>query len=449
MFFYAGLWLGKLAGMSSKAIGKQGSSIPGKVALKFDKSVLKKLAMQVENIIVVTGTNGKTTTANLLSQALEAHHPGVLSNPAGSNMAPGVVSSFITKASLAGTISECSYAILEVDEGTMEHVLPHIQPKAIVITNFFRDQLDRHGQIENIIERVRKAIAPLDTHLLLNADDPFSVRFSTLGKPTSYYGLKANAYAFAEQRMSDSKYCVCGQKFAYESIHYGQLGHYFCGKCGFKRPDCRYEVTQIEETKGLAIVTDELRIKTHLRGAYNAYNVLAAFAAASFLHVPNETIQQGFFNYTPNNGRMQRFFCKGDSYYLNLAKNPQGVNSTLSDYLKEKDTKQVLLVLNDLGADGKDPSWIWDADYEHLFRVDVKQVICSGTRAEDMAIRVHYAGVPRDRISTIPDIKEAVDFCVMREYPTYIISNYTPLTTVQKTLINHPMIAMDEQEVPE
>ncbi|QST02666.1 DUF1727 domain-containing protein (plasmid) [Pontibacillus sp. ALD_SL1] len=446
MLYFFGVMAGKLAGTASQIIGMNGTSLPGKVGRLFDGAMLQKLARQVDDIVIVTGTNGKTTTANLLSHMVSYGQRRYLNNGAGSNLITGITSSFIHESDLRGRIKDKDIAILEVDEATMERVLAYVTPSVIVVTNFFRDQLDRYGQIENIVDKVKTSIAPHKTKLILNADDPFAMRLSTLDCDISYFGLQKNSYTFPSQTMTDSKFCLCGHPFSYDYVHYGQLGYYHCENCGFKRPTPQWEATRVTDTPTASVTVNGKTYHSSLKGAYNAYNILAAIAVGETISLSRTSMKKGLKSYTAENGRMQQFFLYNSPLTLNLAKNPQGVNSTLSDFLQSKEDKQMVFFLNDLDADGKDPSWIWDADYEHVNRSDVKRVICSGIRAYDMAIRILYAGVPKERILVLPSYQEAIDEMARVSLETYILSNYTPLEEVRKLLLNHEDINTDNRE---
>ena len=443
--FHAALWAGKIAGSSSKAIGMRGTSVPGFVARIFDWKILKRLGEEIDNVIVVTGTNGKTTTSNVLSSVFTEANFNVLDNNAGSNLITGIISSFINEADVLGHIHNCDIAVLEVDEASLTHVLKYISPQYVVVTNFFRDQLDRFGEIDSLIERVKDSIAPVDTKLILNADDPFSMRLASLGKETIYYGLNQNAFSFGDQEMSDSKYCECGKELIYNYTHYGQLGDYYCS-CGFKRPELNHEISLVTDFDKVSVIYNGTLFDSNFKGAYNAYNLLAVLSCASEYDLQHKEIQQGILKFVPNNGRMERFSVGEFPYMLNLAKNPQGYNSTLSEFLKSKNDKQLVLFLNDFEADGKDPSWIWDADLEGISRGDVKRVICSGSRAYDMALRTNYAGVSKDKICVKPSIPEAINDAVSNPMETFLITNYTALEFVREVMEEHPKINVTYME---
>jgi len=443
MLYHIGLWIGKIAGRLSQLLGKSGTSIPGMVALKIHPNILERLANQVDHIVLITGTNGKTTTSNLISSIFSETDYKYINNEEGSNLISGITSSFIKETNLFGTIKNVQYAIIEVDEITLIKVLKYVHPDMIVITNFFRDQLDRFGEIDELIKKMEDAIRPVDTKLLLNGDDPFSYRLKNLGKETVYFGLNKDSYVFEKHEMSDSKFCPdCGKELMYDHNHYGQLGYYRCD-CGFERPNVKHEIEKIEVDDYVTVHYQGNPFTSQLKGDYNAYNLAAAIASATELGISTEWIKRGIEKYILRNGRMQTFSYKDYRYTLNLAKNHQGVNSTLSSYLKNEEPKQIVLFLNDLGADGTDVSWIWDADYELLNRPDITRVICSGRRAYDMAIRIQYAGVLKEKIEVYQDIQEAVNQATKQPMNTYLISTYTALNHVRKALESHPNISTE------
>lgn len=427
-----GIVSGKAAGATSRLLGRGGENIPGHVATLFDKKALTKLASQVDHIILITGTNGKTTVSNLIGSVMKDVEPYYVNNLDGSNLMQGILSAFIKKTTLFGKI-KATYAILEVDEASLVHILKHITPRLICITNFFRDQLDRYGEIDALIQKLVDAIQPVDTTLLINSDDPFSYRFSQLGKDIHFFGCQEGAYDFEQSTMHDSKFCTCQKEFSYEFVHYGQLGAYTCS-CGVKRPEPDFAVKKIVTDTGTSIFTNDGNYRTSLKGAYNAYNVMAAVAICKLLGIEEDLIQQGVSSFHVQNGRMQTMFVNNVPYTINLVKNPQGMNSTLSTIVSEKEEKQVLFFLSDGDSDGKDISWIWDADFEKLADQNIKKIIVSGKRAYPMAVRLKHAGLPADIIEVEQNIGEAVLKSAKLNIPTFMIPNYTCLAPVLKTI---------------
>lgn len=428
---------GKLAGKTSVMMGKGGSNIPGVVAKKIDARVLNKLSEQVENIILVTGTNGKTTTSKLIASILEAAGKKVMNNAEGANLITGITACFVKNSNLMGKV-KFEYAILEVDEATIPLVIKQIPtPKMIVVNNFFRDQLDRYGEIDILINKMKSAIEPLNTKLILNGDDPFTHRFSLLEKENVYFGLNKDAYKFEKHEMTDSKFCpCCNNELVYEHNHYGQLGYFMC-QCGFSRPFIQYEITRANNGEKMSFEIKNEKYEMSLKGIHNVYNASAAIAVAKEIGISDEDINKGLENYKSENGRMQNIIINDITHTLNLAKNPAGFNISLEDLMNNQEEKQVCLYLNDKVNDGRDISWIWDSDFEKLNRPEVKKIICSGIRAHDLAIRSKYAGIDEEKIIVIENKEEAIKVSIDNNLKTYHIPNYTALDPVRKILIEN------------
>ncbi|MFE8095198.1 MurT ligase domain-containing protein [Bacillus toyonensis] len=440
MLFYIGLLVGKLAGYSSKKLGFNGSNIPGKILNYLYKNALQKLAKQVETVVLITGTNGKTTTCNLVSSIFKSNNSEYISNIEGSNLLEGITSAFIKKSNICGKIQGVKVAVLEVDELTMTEVLNQIQPQLIVVTNIFRDQLDRYGEINTLISKLQTAIHSSEAYLLLNGDDPYSRHFTKQKNKTMYFGLKKNVGDFHKSNIRDAVYCFCGRLLKYTSTHYGHLGKYYC-PCSINSPVLDVEVTSIQSQNNLTITIQNQTYTSNLKGEYNAYNMLTAIKTGEFLGFSYEQIHNGLNEYHSSNGRMQQFLIAKNIYHLNLAKNPQGMNCTIDYCRQNKNITQYVFILNDLIADGKDISWIWDVDYEILANSNVNHIICAGTRAYDLAVRLKYAGISVDRIKVIPNISAAIQNSIGAGYETSVISNYTGLNTAWKFLSAEGMLS--------
>lgn len=434
MLFYIGLMVGKLAGYSSKKLGFNGSNIPGKILNYLYKNALQKLATQVETVVLITGTNGKTTTSNLVSSIFKANKSEYISNIEGSNLLEGITSAFIKKSNIRGEIQGVKVAVLEVDELTMTEVLKQIQPQLIVVTNIFRDQLDRYGEINMLISKLQTAIHSSDSYLLLNGDDPYSKHFTKKKNKTIYFGLKKNVGNFHKSNIRDAVYCSCGRLLKYTYTHYGHLGKYSCYSCSMSSPVLDFEATSIQSQNNLTITIQNQSYTSNLKGEYNAYNMLTAIKTGEFLGFSYEQIHKGLREYHPSNGRMQQFLIAKNIYHLNLAKNPQGMNCTIDYCIQNKKITQYVFILNDLLADGKDISWIWDVDYELLANSNVSYIICAGTRAHDLAVRLKYAGISVNRIKVISNISTAIQNSIAAGNETSVISNYTGLNTARQFL---------------
>lgn len=421
------IWSGKLAGTFSKVMGYDGTTIPGVVARKIDPAILRHLRRTAKTIIYITGTNGKTTTANLTAHLFAHAGKKVIANLEGSNMVTGLSAALVRHTPIFGWRFS-DIAVMEVDEASLPKAVAECAPDYLIVTNFFRDQLDRYGEVDLLIEKMKASISTLDTKLILNGDDPFVHRFSSLQKENIYAGLDANACSFQSYSMGESKYCPeCQNELTYSTIHYGQLGHYECS-CGFSRPEPAFSVKKVDTvSQGIRLFLNGVSYPTTLKGMYNAYNILLAITVCRVTGIDIKSIQKGLLSYQKGNGRMQEFWVNSTRWKLNLVKNPAGANVTLSEYLQSTERKQLIFCLNDELADGEDISWIWDIDWEKTNREDIAVFIASGKRAYDAALRMKYAGIPDEKILILPDLKEAVFYAKSNGNPTYCLATYTCL----------------------
>lgn len=420
-----------------KLAGKKGSSTPGNIALKISPYVLKHLASQVKKeIIMVCGTNGKTTTNNLLYSLLKSTGNEVVCNNVGANMLPGVACAFINKADIFGNL-KADYAAIECDEASLRHIIKHVTPDKIIITNLFRDQLDRYGEIDITINLLNEALKNLpNVRLILNADDPLCTHFGK-NKNCSYYGVSQDLNLNANET-KEGRFCLeCGNELKYNYYHYSQLGDYSCPNCGFARPKPDYNATNVILTNGIAFKLNYGNTETdfcvNYRGFYNIYNILASFAAYDLLGCPTENAEKVFADYKPQIGRMEPFEINGKTVILNLSKNPAGFNQAISSLCNDPRKKDVMIVLNDNAQDGKDVSWIWDVDYEKLKNANLSSLTASGIRKYDMALRLKYAGF--DNLEIADNTRETLKKVTEKSgETTYILINYTALFDTQNNL---------------
>ncbi len=417
--------------------GKKGSSTPGSIALKIAPNVLKYIAAQVKNeTVMVCGTNGKTTTNNLLCSLLESAGNKVVCNKVGANMLPGVACAFISKANIFGNL-DADFAAIECDEASLRHIIKHVTPSKIVITNLFRDQLDRYGEIDITIKLLNEALNKLpDVQLILNADDPLCTRFGK-SRNCLYYGVSQNLNLNVHET-KEGRFCLnCGYELQYNYYHYSQLGDYSCPHCGFKRPLPDYNAVNVDLTDGISFDlkfrNKEMKFNVNYRGFYNIYNILASFAAYDSLGCPAENAKAVFDSYKPQIGRMEPFKINGKTVILNLSKNPAGFNQAISALCSDTHKKDVMIVLNDNAQDGRDVSWIWDVDYEKLAGANLASLTASGIRKYDMALRLKYAGFENIGINdntreNLQKITEGNGEIV------YVLINYTALFDTQNNL---------------
>lgn len=420
--------LAKLARRASRAVGKRGTDLPGQVARRIDKNILRNLAEQVDDVVFISGTNGKTTTSNLIGHTLKANNIKIIHNNEGANMAAGITSAFIVQSQ-----PDTKIAIIEIDEGSIPRVLKEMTPTMMVFTNFFRDQMDRFGEIDIMVNNIAEAISHKGIKLLLNADDPFVSRLKIASESNVYYGMKAHAHEFEQSTMNESKYCPnCGRLLVYDYIHYNQIGHYHC-ECGFKREQPKYEVSKFIVSPFIHLTIGDTTFDMKIAGDFNAYNAIAAYSVLRELGLNDESIRKGFETYTSDNGRMQYFKSGSKEAMINLAKNPAGMNASLSMGEQLEGKKVYVISLNDHAADGRDISWIYDADFEKLSEQDIEAIIVTGNRAEELQLRLKLAEVDVPVIVE-RDIYKATAKTMDYTSKTVAIPNYTSLAPMLEQL---------------
>ena len=435
------LLVGKTLIIISRLLGNQGSSFPGKMALRIYPGILSELAAQVKGkIIVVTGTNGKTTTSNMLASIITETGAALIHNQSGANMLSGITTAFIDKSSITGR-KQFDCALLETDEANVPFLLREIDPGLLLITNFFSDQLDRFGELDTIINKIKDAVNNREIDLLLNADDPLTAHFQDLSSASRYYfGFAATSYDSYDSRENrEGRHCViCGQELEYRRYHYASLGQFTCLGCGSHNPELDFTGHNLVMNPTIELMVDDLEINSPYQGFYNAYNVLAAAAAARMLDINKQHIQRAIANYQPQAGRMETFHINGIPAVLILVKNPAGLNQSITAVIQDQTYKNLFFALNDNAGDGRDISWIWDADMEIIEEEQdrIKHIVCSGLRSGDMALRVKYAGYPVDRLEIKTDLKEAIEHITQLECEKiYLLSTYSALFECRKILL--------------
>ncbi|EPZ48257.1 MULTISPECIES: Mur ligase family protein [Alicyclobacillus] len=443
-----GIWIGKLVTWLLRMRGMDATSFPGKMALKVSPRLIAWFGKRLERVIVVTGTNGKTTTTSLLA-AMMQHEEPVITNHKGANLVQGIATAFLQHASWTGRL-RAKTAVLEVDEATFPLIADSLPIVLIIVTNVFRDQLDRYGELDVTVEKLFTAIRKTDACLVLNADDPICRNLGLrASRKTFYYGMSRDtARTGLRRQMRDGQFCMnCGHELTYDAFWYGQLGLYRCPSCDFSRP--HPEFIGVYRGKSLTLREQEvpdIELTMPVQGLYNAYNVLAAASGARVAGLWAGPIHEGLADYNPPDGRMQTFDTAAP-VTLNLVKNPTGCDSVIQAITSEPGQKLVVIGINDLAADGRDVSWLWDADFE-LFAEDegIVSFITSGFRAEDMALRLKYAGVDTSRIRIVEDMDEAVATAIEsakhQHVPVFAICTYTLL---HKTVHNLTAKARDNE----
>ncbi len=431
----AAVWASKAAAKICKLLGKQGVTWAGKIALMIDPDILSHLAGAVrEKIFVVCGTNGKTTTNNLLCAALEAQKKKVVCNHTGSNMLNGCAAAFVLQAGWNAKL-DADYACIEVDEASALRIFPHFRPDYMILTNLFRDQLDRYGEIDITMNLVRDAmnLAP-GMKVIVNADDALSA-FVTMesGNPYVTYGIGEKVFEESINEIKEGRFCKkCGAKMEYHFYHFSQLGDYYCSACDFKRPYIRYNASMIETGDHLAFTVEGRRITANYRGFYNIYNILAAYAAAREAGFALENFQEVLDAYRPENGRMEHFLIRGTQIILNLAKNPAGFNQNISAVMEDKRKKDIIILINDNDQDGTDVSWLWDVDFDRFCADNINSIVVSGIRCQDMRLRLKYVDIPSE---LEPDVEKAIRERIANGCKNlYVLVNYTGLYSTHNIL---------------
>jgi UDP-N-acetylmuramyl tripeptide synthase len=383
-----------------------------------EPSAIERLARRLpQGSAVISATNGKTTTAAMVAAILERSGTRLVHNRAGANMAGGVASVLLGAARGDGIDGDAG--LFEVDEFWLDRVVAQLQPRALLLANLFRDQLDRYGELETIADRWAATVAAApSTKLVLNADDPLVAdlgRDAPAGRVT-YFGVQDDAMALSGMaHASDSKHCRrCGAPYVYDAVYMGHLGRYHCPNGDARRPEPGVYAggVALDGTRGarftLHVGGDEAVVALPLPGLYNVYNALGAAALTSALGASLEQIVAGLEATRPAFGRAETVAVGGRELAILLVKNPAGANEVLRTLALDDGEHDVLAVLNDNTADGRDVSWVWDADFE-LVAGRVRRVTCSGTRAAELALRLKYAGVPPERLHVVPALERGLD----------------------------------------
>jgi UDP-N-acetylmuramyl tripeptide synthase len=415
--------------------------------MRLEPHAIRELAARMpDGCAVISATNGKTTTAAMTASVLRRAGLTLVHNRAGANMAGGVASSLLHAARAGGGI-EGQFGLFELDEFWLDRVAPELRPRAVLLGNLFRDQLDRYGELEAIADRWAAVVEtlPAPAALVLNADDPLVADLGGLrGRAgVTYFGVEDPAMATPEmQHAADSKHCRrCGAAYAYDAIYLGHLGRYRCPSCGQRRPRpaVAAEEVKLEGTRSarfrLRTPSGSAPVVLPLPGLYNVYNALGAASLCLALGVELETLVAGLQDVRAAFGRAETVKIGDSELAILLIKNPAGANEILRTLVLEGGQLDVLGVLNDQTADGRDVSWIWDADFE-LLAPRVRRVTCAGMRAAELAVRLKYAGVPTDRLHVVRRLSDAIDEALRNtgDGRLYALPTYTALLELREEL---------------
>lgn len=440
------LALALAAGKGSGAAGRLlniggGTSLPGAIARRIDPLVLQKVATASKaHKAVITGSNGKTTTCRMLAALAQAVGTSVAQNRSGSNLLQGVTSVAVRQSDLRGRM-DARLLLLEVDEATMRRVAPEVAPDMVLITNVFRDQLDRFGELYSMARMLEASIEALPAHasVVLNGDDPLVASFAPHAQARRlYFGVRAEGVgAEIPEHAADSIRCVhCQHALTYRRAYLSHLGDYECRGCGSRRPDLDIAVTHVQASPdGGCDMTVEspagtMQVRLPLPGLHNVYNAAAALAGAFALGMlePRST-RSALADLRPAFGRLEEISADGRRAVLSFVKNPASYNATLRQVLPRPGRKHVLAAHSNTVVDGEDFAWLWDVDLEQLVP-DLASLVVSGTRAAEVALRMKYAGANLSDIRVIPGRQAALDTALARippDEPLYILAGYTPM----------------------
>lgn len=419
--------IAKLSYTTLKSIGRAGGTWPGEIALRLDKSYLSnQLGKLPQGFVLVTGTNGKTTTTHLLVEILRVSGLSVVTNSSGANLPNGLASAFIEAESQGKTPD---IGVFEIDENYLPLILDQANPRIVLITNIFRDQLDRFGEIETIKNKWMKSLYGKGIQLVLNSDDPAVAAIGLLGDLDSkYFGIDfRNALNFTNLKSpKDSGFCLrCGEKLNFKIIFYSHLGDWSCPNCGLERP----EPSELGGEYSLL-----------LPGNYNQYNVAGSILASSLLGIERSvalTVSESFVGVF---GRGETIDFEGGAFELHLAKNPTGFTQSLSE-VRDALSPVIVLLLNDKIADGQDISWIWDIGLEEIY-IHPQHLIIGGSRANDLALRLFYAGIEEERLHVFDDLHRALIRASQLSHgeKVPIVATYTAMLKARKILLGKSLL---------
>jgi UDP-N-acetylmuramyl tripeptide synthase len=454
------LALARVVGTLSRLRGGGATSAPGKILMRLAPDAIATLGARLpRGSVLISATNGKTTTATMAASILE--HAGIplVHNQAGANMAGGIATTLLAATRSNGAVAG-ELGLFEVDELWLASLAEQLQPRAILLANLFRDQLDRYGELETIAERWEEALCQQQAQLVLNCDDPSIADLGRGRAGVLYFGVEDDSLALAGMaHAADAKHCRrCGAPYVFDAIYLGHLGHYHCPSCGHSRPTPAITATDVQ-LEGVRAARFTLRtpegqasVALALPGLYNVYNALAAAALASALEIPLEKIVAGLTATKAAFGRAETVTLElpiassGEprtsdtrrELRILLVKNPAGANEVLRTLALEPGEHDLLGVLNDHIADGRDVSWIWDADFE-LLAGRIRLATCSGTRAADLAARLKYAGVNPARIRVQESLATALDEASTAGpdagSPLYALPTYTAMLSLRELLV--------------
>lgn len=426
-----------------RLLGRGGTAIPGKIALKICPELLGYLAKDVK-CVLITGTNGKTTSSRIIEEIFAKSGASYFANRSGANLINGITSIFIENSTLTGKPKK-EYAVIECDEAASKEVCRLINPSVVLVTNVFRDQLDRYGEVTHTLENILIGIKNSPNAVIcLNADCSLTASIATeIPNKVMFFGVDVPIYNDPVSEVSDAPHCIkCKHEYDYSYHTFGHLGGFYCPNCGYKRPETQVSVTEILDT-GISSTTvrvsvfgDSEEIVINLPGGYNIYNAVGALAVSEAIGFKRETAKSAIATFSCGFGRMEQFDLGGHTARIILVKNPAGCNQVLN-YLSSLSEKTVFVCcLNDNSADGRDISWIWDVNFEKLADMDefIDEIYVSGIRSADMAVRLKYAGINESKLKIFDDYDSLIKAMEKQILPVVIMPTYSAMMDLRSKM---------------
>ena len=425
----------KILHLGLKLFRKNGGNLLGKIAYDWNPDIFQYFKIN-SPIIAVTATNGKTMTNNAIGHVLKTAGKKIISNQEGNNMETGILSTLLKNCSLTGKI-KADYLVFEVDEGYVPVIFKDLKLDTLVVLDFFRDQLDRNGEVESLILRIDEFLKTYTGNLILNNDDPNVARLGQANPDNhNVYYFSVAKYAYATEEMKEAgegKFCpFCNTRIEYEYYQYSHIGKFKCPNCNYGENEI-YQLASHVDLKNRSFIIDDITYQTKFNSIYNIYNFVAVVACSRLYHIDTEIIQKALSTFVLNNGRLEEIEINDIPTIINLAKNPTGCNVSLRILNENDEEKELLFVLNDNLADGRDVSWIWDINFDTLNHVS--RIVTAGTRAYDIAIRIKTAGYPAENIEPYLDLHEAVQNFYRTNVKKYVIANYTSLQPTRNEIL--------------
>lgn len=431
------IMISKVTIFLTKTLLKGGTTFPGRVALKIDKNILAKVSKGYK-VVLVTGTNGKTTTTSMIYNIVKENGHKVITNNTGANLYSGIVTTFIDNYSFFNKVSD-TFAIIEVDEANVKYITEHLTPEVITVTNLFRDQLDRYGEVYTTLTKILEGLPNVPTSTLVLNGDESLLGDLKLPNPTVFYGFNAilNENKTIEVN-ADAKFCkFCKAPYSYNYITYNHLGDFYCPSCGYKRAKLKYSVDEILDLtpESSTVKFSDLEVLISQSGVYNIYNALNAYAITKELGIEDSVIKSSLESQSSSFGRQEILNIEGKDVKIILVKNPAGYNQALDTLCLNKHSFGAAFLLNDNYADGRDVSWIWDVDFEKLHTLDIDETFVSGMRCYDMAVRLKVAGLNPDNFileETFEGLTEKIK--TSKSDKIYVLATYTAMINFRKHL---------------